>query len=102
MSFGSPTSHWTLEALGTTADLEGLRDRGGGCLESNNDLMQALPASDSPYCEDGQLAIDADYQFNLNYAHTSQNLLSRWGILFGFAILFMGLTYVSQRRKDEI
>ena len=71
-------------------------------VAANNELMQALPATDSPYCEDGQLAIDADYEFNLNYAHTSQNLLSRWGILFGFAVVFMGLTYVSQRRKDEI
>ena len=101
ISWGT-TTRWTLEALGTTVDLEGLRDRGGGCLESNNELMQAIPANESPYCDDGQLAIDAEYEFNLTYTHTTGNLLSRWGILFGFAVVFMGATYIVQRRKDEI
>ncbi|MFT5195182.1 MAG: ABC-type multidrug transport system ATPase subunit/pSer/pThr [Candidatus Promineifilaceae bacterium] len=101
ISWGT-TTRWTLEALGTTVDLEGLRDRGGGCLESSNELMKALPETGSPYCEDGQLAIDADYDFNLSYTHTTQHLFSRWGILFGFSVLFMGLTFVTQKRKDEI
>ncbi len=96
------TTRWTLEALGTTLDLEGLAARGGGCLESNNSILQALPAADSAYCQDGQLPIEAAYEFNLNYAHTPQNLLSRWGVLLGFAVLFSGLTLLNQKRKDEI
>ncbi len=96
------TTRWTLEALGSTIDLEGLAARGGGCLESSNEMLQALPSKSDSYCVDGQLSIDADYEFNLNYAHTAQNLLVRWGVLTGFSILYMGLTFFMQRRKDEI
>ncbi|MEM8857451.1 MAG: FHA domain-containing protein [Chloroflexota bacterium] len=96
------TTRWTLEALGSSIDIEGLRDRGGGCLESNQEILQALPAGESPYCDDGQLAIEADYEFNLNYAATPSNLLSRWAILFGFAALFTGLTMYAQKRKDNV
>jgi ABC-type multidrug transport system ATPase subunit/pSer/pThr/pTyr-binding forkhead associated (FHA) protein len=96
------TTRWTLEALGSSVDIERLNAQGGGCLEPE----QALPAGLSPtaegYCEAGQTALPPALTFNVRYDHSPGHLLFTWLVLLGFAAAFLGLTVVVQRRKDVV
>jgi len=97
------TTRWTLEALGSTVDMEMLREDGATCLEPENELQrrQMMGRSEAP-CKDGQQKLAPPYEFNVIYRHTALNLLSRWLVLLVFSGVLIGATYVVQRRKDVI
>ena len=94
------TTRWTLEALGSTVDMERLRSLGVSCVAFENQRFRdGVGGPDGP-CVQGQLRQAADYTFNVRYRHTVAHLLSRWSVLLGFALAFGGLTYMVQKRKD--
>ena len=96
------TTRWTLEALGSTVDLEAIKDGGGGCLEPEEPLPAGLSPAAEGYCQEGQTALPPAFEFFVNYDHTAGHLLARWLILLGFSAAFLGLTILVQRRKDLV
>ncbi len=96
------TTRWTLEALGSSVDMERLNARGGGCLEPEEPLPVGLAPAAEGYCEEGQTALPPALTFNVNYDHSAGHLLAAWLILLAFAAAFLGLTVVVQRRKDVV
>lgn len=96
------TTRWTLEALGSTADLERIKEREGGCLEPVEPLPAAIAPAATDYCQAGQTPMPSTMAFSLNYDHTARHLLLRWLILLGFSVVFLTLTAVVQRRKDVV
>lgn len=96
------TTRWTLEALGSTVDMETLRLDGVTCLEPENERQgQMMGPSEAP-CKDGQQRLAPPYEFNVIYRNNELHLLSRWLMLLAFSGVFIGLTYFVQRRKDVI
>ena len=51
------TTRWTLEALGSSVDIERLNARGGGCLEPEEELPAGLSPAADGYCEEGQTCL---------------------------------------------
>ncbi len=96
------TTRWTLEALGSSVDIERLNAQGGGCLEPEQALPVGLSPAAEGYCDEGQTALPPALTFNVNYDHSLRHLLSAWLILLLFATVFLGLTVVVQRRKDVV
>ena len=96
------TTRWTLEALGSSVDIERLNARGGGCLEPEEALPAGLAPAAEGYCEEGQTALPPTLTFNIGYEHSAGHLLLAWLILLGFAAVFLGLTVFVQRRKDVV
>ena len=96
------TTRWTLEALGSSVDIEGLNARGGGCLEPETPLPAGLAPAAEGYCDAGQTALPPALTFNVNYDHSAAHLLSAWLVLLGFAAVFLVLTATIQRRKDVV
>jgi ABC transport system ATP-binding/permease protein len=72
-------SHWTIDALGSSMNLPGL-------AASAKVVGQAQPFTD----------------FKIDYVYSWEHLVSRWAILGSFAVLFGGLTAISQKRKDRL
>ena len=96
------TTRWTLEALGSSVDIERLNARGGGCLEPEEPLPARLSPAADGYCEEGQTALPPALTFNVGYEHSAGHLLFAWFVLLLFAAAFLGLTIVVQRRKDVV
>lgn len=96
------TTRWTLEALGSTVDLEDLKRDGVTCLEPEDAQQRQMMGPGEAPCEDGQQKLAPPYEFNVVYLHDALHLLSRWVVLMAFSGVFFGLTYVVQRRKDVI
>jgi ABC-type multidrug transport system ATPase subunit len=96
------TTRWTLEALGSTVDMEALRDVGVSCVEFEDErLSRGLGEPEEP-CKQGQMRQPVDYKFNVDYGHRAGHLVARWLVLGGFALALGGLTFVVQRRKDVV
>jgi ABC-type multidrug transport system ATPase subunit len=72
------TTHWTLDALGSTVDMRHL------------DSLTILAGRAAPSAK----------ELTINYGHTAKHLLSRWIILGGFAMIFTVLTCLRQKMKD--
>lgn len=72
-------TRWTMESLGSTVDM---------------DRLAALGKTDMPLPAD-------PFEFKIDFERTAGHLLSRWGVLLGFAGLWMGLTGVILWRRDE-
>lgn len=97
------TTRWALEALGSTVNMEALRDKGGICLESERGLPPGMtPSKATDYCKPGQTSLPSNYEFNVDYEHSAAHLLGHWLVLAGFVGVFMGLTAALQKRKDVI
>jgi len=96
------TTRWTLEALGSIANIEDVMARGGGCLEPEDPLPAALAAPAEGYCAAGQTSLPPSFTFFVNYDHSAKHLLLRWLILLGFSAIFLALTVAVQRRKDVV
>lgn len=92
------TTRWTLEALGSTINMQALKERGVSCIES--ELLKDLPANKP--CKRGQMKIVPDHEFHVDYEHEWNHLLSRWLVLGGFTVVFCGLTFIAQKRKDVV
>ncbi len=96
------TTRWTLEALGSSVDIERLNAQGGGCLEPEQALPVGLSPAAEGYCDEGQTALPPALTFNVNYDHSPSHLLFTWLVLLGFAAVFLVLTATIQRRKDVV
>ena len=96
------TTRWTLEALGSSVDIERLNAQGGGCLEPEQPLPAGLSPVAEGYCQDGQTALPPALTFNVSYEHSPGHLLFAWLVLLGYAATFLGLTVAIQRRKDVV
>lgn len=97
------TTRWTLEALGSTVDMDALNQQGVSCIEFENlPPMPAANAGSNHPCSDEQTKLPADFEFHINYTATQTHLFVRWLILIGFAVGFSLLTYQVQRRKDAV
>ena len=96
------TTRWTLEALGSSVDIERLNAQGGGCLEPEQALPVGLSPAAEGYCDEGQTALPPALTFNVNYDHSPSHLLFTWIVLLGFAAVFLVLTATIQRRKDVV
>ncbi|MER2513556.1 MAG: FHA domain-containing protein [Nitrosomonas ureae] len=96
------TTRWTLEALGSTVNMELLRSQGVTCLEPEDDTQRQLMGEFEAPCKSGQQKLTPSYNFNVTYRHEIIHLISRWLVLTVFAIIFIGLAALNQRRKDVI
>ena len=99
------TTRWTLEALGSTVNMEALQKAGVSCVEFEKQPPlppgAAAPTA-APPCTDQQTKLPMDFEFNIAYTRASEHLLARWLLLGGFAVVFSVLTYSVQRRKDVV
>ncbi len=96
------TTRWTLEALGSTADLAALDAMGVTCVEFEDENTQRLmPEAERP-CEDQQMKQPAPYDFNVTYRASVPHLLSRWAVLLLFASIAGVAAYFIQKRKDVL
>ena len=96
------TTRWTLEALGSTVDMDALNQQGVSCIEFEALPPLAANAGSNYPCNDEQTKLPADFAFHIDYTSTPTHLLLRWLILSGFAVGFSLLTYLVQRRKDAV
>jgi ABC-type multidrug transport system ATPase subunit/pSer/pThr/pTyr-binding forkhead associated (FHA) protein len=87
-------TRWTMEALGSTADMEALKSLG-----KSEVILPADPALGLP---EQRHEIPDKFELKLDYTHTKGHLLSRWAILLAFAGLWLGLTGVTLRSRDEL
>ncbi len=87
-------TRWTMESLGSTVDMESLGHLGKSEVVFPADPSQGLPEQ--------RRQIADNYEFKLDYGRSKGHLLSRWGILLGFAGLWIGLTGVILWRRDEM
>lgn len=99
------TTRWTLEALGSTLDMERLEKAGVSCVEFEKTPPglpgRAAGASTSP-CTDQQMELPVAFGFSVDYTRSRNHLVARWLLLCGFASGFGLLAYVAQRRKDVV
>ncbi len=89
-------TRWTVEALGSTVDLPRLNDLGRIEVHRTIDTIDPLTGA--------QIQREVVYQdrlpitFTVDYAHTPDQLISRWAILIGFSIILGALTALEQSR----
>jgi hypothetical protein len=98
------TTRWTLEALGSSVDMPGLKDRESACIEFagwKRTALELLEEADPP-CHKGQVKQVIDYEFRVNYQRDRYPLLVRWSVLIEFTLVFLALTTMAQKRKDVI
>ena len=98
------TTRWTLEALGSSVDMPGLKDRESACIEFagwKRTALELLEEADPP-CHKGQVKQVIDYEFRVNYQRDGYPLLVRWSVLIEFTLVFLALTSMAQKRKDVI
>lgn len=98
-------TRWSLEGLGATVDLERLKARSGGCIESEGvqDIPEARREPEAEeFCDAGQLYMASEHKFHINYDSTPGHLLFVWLVLLAFAAGLHGLTWALQRRKDIV
>ena len=101
LSYGTIT-RWTVEALGITADLGALEEKGVTCVEFEEErFAQALDEPETP-CREGQIRLPVRYEFSLDYDAGPGALVLHWGVLAFFFVACGALTWWVQRRKDVI
>ena len=101
LSYGTIT-RWTVEALGITADLGALEEKGVSCVEFEEErFAQALDEPETP-CREGQIRLPVRYEFSLDYDAGPGALVLHWGVLAFFFVACGALTWWVQRRKDVI
>ncbi len=99
------TTRWTLEALGSSIDMEALKEKESACIEFEEYWKRtALEIAEDavPPCREGQVKQEIEYEFNVFYERSVSHLLFRWLVLIEFAMILGGFTYVAQKRKDLI
>lgn len=96
------TTRWTLDGLGSTVNMQALKEQGAICIEFEAPPARAELPIPEPPCTKGQLKQVPDFKFNLDYTHTLAYLISRWLVLLAFTAAFTFLTALVQRRKDVV
>ncbi len=88
-------TRWSLEALGTSTNMEALNDLGQTRVEREIDLGGR---GKQKVVED----VPTRVEFFVNYSHSALGLLSRWIFLWAHTLLWSGLAIWLIKRKDEI
>jgi ABC-type multidrug transport system ATPase subunit len=96
------TTRWTLEALGSTVDMESLNQMGVSCVEFEDEQSRLMVGQSEQPCIEGQMKQPALSTFNVHYEHSTGHLLVRWLVLLLFAVVFSSLAGFFQKRKDVI
>ena len=91
-------TRWTIEALGSTADLPRLNDLGR--TELKRTVEGVDPLSGQTVQREVTLRDRLRLRFNVNYGHTPAYVVERWGVLIGFCAVFGWLTALAQRKRD--
>jgi hypothetical protein len=91
-------TRWTVEALGSTADLPHLNDLGR--IEVTRVAEGVDPLSGQTVQRPVTIRDRLSVKFNVNYGHTPAYVFERWGVLIGFGAVFGALTFWIQRRRD--
>lgn len=99
ISYLTPT-RWALEGLGSTVDMNRLNGLSVTCVEPENEYQRSLIDEATPPCDKGQQKLSPALQFNVDYGHESGHLLTRWAVLLLLSVVFGGLTFYVQKRKD--
>lgn len=107
-------THWTIDALGSTADLPTLRTEKSrlpkpdvnGCPPTSPPVQLAsseLPCMfPDPKDAKREKPNPKDLgELNIEYKHDAGHVLSRWLVLGLFTVTFFGLTLTALRAKDE-
>ncbi|NJP07065.1 MAG: ABC transporter permease [Chloroflexaceae bacterium] len=81
-------SRWTMDALGSTANLNAL------CPLPNLNDDGMLP----PRCDPGPPPLDES--FTAAFLHTPEHLLLTWGVLLAFVVALLGITIWLLRRSE--
>jgi len=98
LSYATVT-RWTVEALGSTVDLPALNEEGR--IELSKTIETTDPLSGQTVQRELTIRDRLRIDFTVNYGHTSNYVLERWGVLTGFCGLFGALTIFAQRRRDR-
>ena len=96
------TTRWTLEALGDSASIQALNEKGVTCVEFEDEQMRMMLGEPEAPCIEGQMKQPALSTFNVDYGSGARHLLLRWLALLLFAVIFSSLAGIIQRRKDVI
>jgi hypothetical protein len=121
-SFSNLTlTRWTMEALGSSANLEALRDDTGFGFHSEPvpqpvsvevEVPQVDPASgqvvtatqtitDTVLVDPGPtVKQDTGFEFDISYEPEPQHVLKDWLLLSGFGLMFMLLVAIVLKRRD--
>lgn len=65
------TTRWTLEALGSTANMEALSDKGVSCVEFEDEMIRRGMGEPEAPCETGQMRQPVKFPFYVVYEHTT-------------------------------
>lgn len=92
-------SHWTMDSVGSTVDIPRLNEESRICtaVERPDPSAGGTETMTTIRCES---AARDEEELGLAYEHTTDHLLTTWGVLMGQAILWCGLTIVVQARKE--
>ncbi|MEN6522565.1 MAG: FHA domain-containing protein [Anaerolineaceae bacterium] len=82
ISYLTPT-RWTMEALGSTIDMNHLNNMGGILIEEFDEQ------------------IESKMDFNINYDRTAGHLWSTWGVLAGFGLVSIILAMFFLKAQDK-
>ncbi|MFN8458203.1 MAG: FHA domain-containing protein [Anaerolineae bacterium] len=88
-------TRWSLEALGSSTDMEALNNLGQTRVEREIDLSGR---GTQKVVED----VPTQVEFFVNYSHSALGVLSRWIFLWAHTLLWSGLALWLIKRKDEI
>lgn len=101
ISYMTPT-RWALEALGSTTNMEQLRDMEATCIEFEDQRVRRMFNDANAPCDEGQMRQLMSYTFNVDYRHAKGPLLLRWIVLLLFPAALIALTWYVQKRKDVV
>jgi ABC-type multidrug transport system ATPase subunit len=87
-------TRWSLEALGSSTDMESLNNLSQVRVEREVDLGRGV----QKVVED----VSTPVEFFVNYSHSALGLLSRWIFLWAHTLLWSALAVWLIKRKDEI
>jgi ABC transport system ATP-binding/permease protein len=90
-------SRWSIDSLGTSADLNRLYYQ--SIKQNNGPVVLSSPFDPNNY--DDNPSPEKDYSIGVFNESRRDHLLVRWGILSGMIAIFLGLTGYSQKRKDK-
>jgi ABC-type multidrug transport system ATPase subunit len=82
ISYITPT-RWTMEALGSTVDMNHLNNMGGILIEEFDEQIKSK------------------MDFHINYDRTSDHLWFTWGVLAGFGVISILLSMVVLKAQDK-
>jgi ABC transport system ATP-binding/permease protein len=92
-------TRWTVEALGSTADVPALNELGR--IELSRTVEAVDPLSGQAVQRSVRVRDRLRVDFNVNYGHTPNYVWERWGVLLGICAVFGLLTALAQKRRDR-